>query len=143
MANKDNKNRLGSFLKSLRENLGYSQEKVAEMLHVERSGYSHYETDKTIPPVSVIHELAKIFKVPAASLFILTSDEEDLPPDYYYIEAEAMVEFEKNIGPNTPYKNLSYENRKLLFYVNTLLSKKEQEELAEFFAIKFKNSLDR
>ena len=55
-------------LKKLRQNIGYTQQQVADALNIERSTYTYYETGKTMPDVNNIIKLAKIFNVPYSEI---------------------------------------------------------------------------
>lgn len=50
--------RLGNRLKTLREQRGYSQEKLAKLIGVSRSTLSNYEKDKTSPKMDVLENMA-------------------------------------------------------------------------------------
>lgn len=54
---------LSQNLKKLRQNIGYTQQQVADALNIERSTYTYYETGKTTPDISTIIKLSKIFNV--------------------------------------------------------------------------------
>ena len=47
----------------LRRNCGYTQQEVADLLHVERSTYAGYETGKATIPIRKIQLLAVIYHV--------------------------------------------------------------------------------
>lgn len=51
--------RIGNRLKTLREQRGYSQEKLANLIGVSRSTLSNYEKDKTSPKMDVLENMAK------------------------------------------------------------------------------------
>lgn len=61
-------------LKKLRQNIGYTQQQVADALSIERSTYTYYETGKTTPDINTIKKLSKIFNV---SYDVLLNSEED------------------------------------------------------------------
>ena len=54
---------LGQKLRFYRTAEGYSQEAVARLLQVERSTYTYYERDRTLPNVYALFLLSKIFHV--------------------------------------------------------------------------------
>ena len=49
--------------------MGYSQKNVADLLNVNRSTYTYYETGKTTPDPMTLNRIAKIFGVPLAEFF--------------------------------------------------------------------------
>lgn len=54
---------LGTKLRQLRVNAGYTQQNVADVLNINRSTYTYYETGKTTPDIMTLRSLSKIFKV--------------------------------------------------------------------------------
>ena len=56
-------------LKKLRENSGYTQQQIADVLNIDRSTYAYYETGKTTPDINTIIKLSKIFNVPYTEIF--------------------------------------------------------------------------
>lgn len=61
-------NDIGQHLKTLRKLKNYSQEEVAEHLHIIRQTYSHYETGRIEPPLKVLQALAGLYDVPLEAL---------------------------------------------------------------------------
>lgn len=54
---------LGKNLKKLRYQCGLTQKQVADLLAVDRSTYTYYETGRTRPDVGMIVKIAKVYKV--------------------------------------------------------------------------------
>ena len=54
---------LGEKLKDIRKRFGLSQEQLAEIMHVSRQAITKWETDKGMPDVVNLQELAKVFGV--------------------------------------------------------------------------------
>ena len=54
---------IGAKLKQLRENCGYTQRQVANVLSIDRSTYAYYETGKTSPDINTLFILARIYSV--------------------------------------------------------------------------------
>jgi transcriptional regulator with XRE-family HTH domain len=50
-------------LKALRQNRGYTQAQVAEVLSIDRTTYTYYESGHTNPPREVLHRLVQLFDV--------------------------------------------------------------------------------
>jgi transcriptional regulator with XRE-family HTH domain len=59
-------------LRELRIKSGYTQSQIAKILNIDRSTYSYYEIGKTMPDLSALMTLAKIFNI---SLGELLADE--------------------------------------------------------------------
>ena len=60
---------LAAWLRVLRLRVGYSQQNVADILNVNRSTYTYYETGKTSPDPVTLNRIAKIFNVPLELFF--------------------------------------------------------------------------
>lgn len=54
---------LNKSLRQLREQQDWSQKQIAEILGVDRSTYTYYETGRTNPPLSHLLLLCKIYQV--------------------------------------------------------------------------------
>ena len=54
---------LGEKLREIRKKFGLSQEQLADMINVSRQAITKWETDKGIPDVTNLQELAKVFGV--------------------------------------------------------------------------------
>lgn len=67
---------LGKNLKKLRYQCGLTQKQVADLLTVDRSTYTYYETGRTRPDVDMIVKIAKIYKVSCDELLDYKSDRE-------------------------------------------------------------------
>lgn len=59
---------LSIYLKDLREEHGYKQKDLADMLGIARASYSHYETARNIPPSDCLCKIADFYKVPLSNL---------------------------------------------------------------------------
>lgn len=60
--------RINERLRELRVKSGYTQSQIAKILNIDRSTYSYYEIGKTMPDISVLMTLAKIFNIPINEL---------------------------------------------------------------------------
>ncbi len=69
-----NKNILSKKLETLRKNAGLTQKDVADILKIDRTTYTKYETGVTEPNVSYLRKLSEIFGV---DLNYLLSDSDD------------------------------------------------------------------
>lgn len=66
-------------IKTLRENKGMSQQRLAFELNVTQSMLSKYERGKTEPDVTIIRRLAKFFYVSSDYLLELSDDKINIP----------------------------------------------------------------
>ena len=55
-------------LRELRIKSGYTQSQIAKILNIDRSTYSYYEIGKTMPDVSSLLTLAKVFNISISEL---------------------------------------------------------------------------
>lgn len=60
--------RINERLRELRVKSGYTQSQIAKILNIDRSTYSYYEIGKTMPDISVLITLAKVFNIPINEL---------------------------------------------------------------------------
>lgn len=61
-------------LKELREEYGYSQQKLAEMLLIKQNTYSQYENGTRQLPIEYLIELSKIYSVSTDYILGLRDD---------------------------------------------------------------------
>ena len=61
-----------NILKELREKNGYTQTRLAELLHVSKNSVSHYELGKSMPDISILIEITNVFDVSMDYLLGLT-----------------------------------------------------------------------
>ncbi len=54
---------VGKRLRELRLSNGFTQKQIADVLNIDRSTYSYYETRKTQPDLNVIKKLASMYNV--------------------------------------------------------------------------------
>ena len=76
-------NNLGQDLRKLRKSCGYTQEFVASHLNISRQAYSHYETNRAIPPIDACYQIATLYNVSADSIIKLS-----LRPDIEHPESD-------------------------------------------------------
>ena len=68
-------------LKEIREEKGFSQSQIAEILHIKQNTYSQYETEKRQIPLSCLIALSCFYNVSVDYLLSLTNVEEKYPVD--------------------------------------------------------------
>ncbi len=79
---------LSAKLEALRKKKGLTQKDVADILKVNRTTYTKYETGVTEPNISALRKLAEIFEVDLNSL--LADD------DIFAVVSDSYVNFEDN-----------------------------------------------
>lgn len=67
---------IGKNLRILREKCGYTQQQLANVLNIDRSTYSYYESGKTTPDISSLVLLSQVFSISLADLL----GRDDSPP---------------------------------------------------------------
>ncbi len=102
-----------------------TQKQIAEVLNIDRSTYSYYETGKSIPSVETLKKLAKIFNItidtllgyesnssevfkddsniylqPRDSFALLSEEEQSIIMKYRQLPAEVQEEIHKYINSN-------------------------------------------
>lgn len=63
MKNRAEHYRLGTTLKTLREQRGFKQEELAKMIGVDRTSLSSYENNKRVPDIYILWRMADIFQI--------------------------------------------------------------------------------
>ncbi len=53
----------GQFITLLRRQAGYTQQNIAELLGIDRSTYTYYENDKTLPNIQYTRQLANLYNL--------------------------------------------------------------------------------
>ena len=77
--------RIGDKIRTLRKNSGMSQEVLAQKLNVNRNCLSRVETGKVDPTITMVKEIAVIFKIDIASLVDLKTSSLDYEQKIKYI----------------------------------------------------------
>ena len=60
--------KLGERLKKERNNMGLTQNLVADLLGIERSRYAKYECGSSEPPLDVLYKISFVYRVSADEL---------------------------------------------------------------------------
>lgn len=79
--NQNTENIFGTTLKVLRVKNHYTQEDVADRIHVSRQAISKWEQDKTLPDLANLVELSKLYHVKLESLIQLLDKNRNLSPE--------------------------------------------------------------
>ena len=67
-------------IRALREDKDWSQQKLADMLHINRRTYSDYETGVNAIPLDILAALARIYGTSTDYLLGLTDEVRPYPP---------------------------------------------------------------
>ena len=127
-------------LKKLRIKCNYTQKQVADILEIDRSTYSYYESGRIRPDVKTILQLSKIFKVDYTE--ILDSECSSVFSDCKYekIPTDNNSLTDKNEIPLIPIlegSNLTDKEKDLILGFR-LLSEKSKEEVFKMVSERFK-----
>lgn len=87
--------RLGPKIRCLRGSFGYSQQYVAEALHLSQNQVSKWESGKNTPHLNQMCELARLFDVP---LDYLADDDLDEPPLIMTADERDLLEVMRRAG---------------------------------------------
>lgn len=130
-------------LKLLRKSNGYTQQQIANILHIQRSTYSYYENGKTRPDFETLVKLSLIFSTDIEEL--LEHEEEAILADKNFFKklvnvtakngSYALNLVKKNVDSKAIFQNdflnLS-ANEKNLLYLYRKLSSEEKKKVLEF-----------
>ena len=109
-------------LKKLRVKCGYTQQDMADVLKIDRSTYTYYETGKTSPSIKTIVKLAHIFNVPYNIL--LEGSAEDVEA-----VAEKKTSYKKK-GTDFSLYELSKKEKTMLINFRLLSDEKKEEAIS-------------
>ena len=103
-------------LKTLRKHATMSQQQVADLLGVDRSTYTGYETSKAIPSIDKVKSLARIFNVTVDSLL---SDDKPIQSakssvDLTFKTGEGFAPYNNKTAVDMTLANLTNEEKMLI-----------------------------
>ena len=112
---------LGESLKKIRKQYKMTQEDIAKLLGISRSGYTYYETGKTIPSVEVLQKLSAIYNT-TIDVIVGNPIRENSDRRYY---ADILSVSEGNTDPLIYMK----KDEQALIMAFRLLTEEEKEKL--------------
>ncbi len=116
--------KIGDSLKKLRENKGYTQQQMAELIHVHRSGYSKMENSQQDIPVDCLIHIAKNFGMTVDD--VIYFGERSSVPNEVSVEDKAALEQLQLIN------ELDIEEKNILLkLIETFVSKKRFKDYLE------------
>ncbi len=135
---------LQDYLRFLRKQKGYSQEFVADNLHISRQTYSHYETGRIIPPTNSLYNIARLYGEPIENLLekaVTYRIGDELTTSGYYLSEESVDDlddyrnFIESKENNKKYRLLEQSERLLLYYYSCL-DLRDQKDILSFMKVK-------
>lgn len=127
---------LSRYLRLLRNQHNYTQDKVANFLGITRGTYSHYETARLIPTTEALYKLSSFYNVPLAKLVRLSllgnkKESQDLSSVEYVISDEQIeLEFDAlysdfleecaDMTPSDLNQWITIEDREIVYYYHQL-----------------------
>lgn len=111
---------MGTRLKELRMNAGYTGEKVGRMLQVSKSAISMWEKDLRSPSADLIERFADIYGV--STDYIITGRESNAPKGYYHDQEAAEYAEYLRTRPHA----------KILFSASKDMTKEDMEEAVRY-----------
>lgn len=111
---------MGTRLKELRMNAGYTGEEVGRMLQVSKSAISMWEKDLRSPSADLIERFAEIYKV--STDYIITGRESNAPKGYYHDQEAAKYAEYLRTRPHA----------KILFSASKDMTKEDMEEAVRY-----------
>lgn len=121
---------IGEKVRKYRLLIGYSQENVADMLHLSTSAYGDIERNKTELTIQRAEQLAKILKVSLSELLEIKNGSEDTLLELLKLENEKLkIEVEKSVIEAAYWKE-KFES--LIFRINTASSTQPERKAIGF-----------
>lgn len=114
-------------IKYLREKSGWTQQKIAKSLNIDRSTYTYYESGKTLPTIPLLIKLSEFFNVPCARFF----------QSQKYQTNNNFLDIEQ-INRNYINENASSRERQMLTYFR-ILPGETQDKIMELLKLHIKN----
>lgn len=111
---------MGTRLKELRLNAGYTGEEVGRMLQVSKSAISMWEKDLRSPSADLIERFADIYGV--STDYIITGRESNTPKGYYHDQEAAEYAEYLRTRPHA----------KILFSASKDMTKEDMEEAVRY-----------
>lgn len=111
---------MGTRLKELRMNAGYTGEEVGRMLQVSKSAISMWEKDLRSPSADLIERFADIYGV--STDYIITGRESNAPKGYYHHQEAAEYAEYLRTRPHA----------KILFSASKDMTKEDMEEAVRY-----------
>lgn len=114
--------KLSRNLKTYRKDVGFTQQQIADVLGIDRSTYTYYESGKILPDIKTVRKLTKILQVDYADLL----DEESDP---LVAEDDGQNVKEHEIVRNARVRMSSEEKQMVMIY--RILGEGRKKELLE------------
>ena len=112
---------LAESLKKIRKQYKMTQEDIAKLLGISRSGYTYYETGKTVPSVEVLQKLSAIYNT-TIDIIVGNPIRENVDKRYY---SDILSVSEGNTDPLIYMK----KDEQALIMAFRLLPEEEKEKL--------------
>ena len=116
-------------LKAARKACKLTQSQVAEILGIDRSAYTYYETGKTSPSLSNLLRLASVFKVEVAWLLGENRTEED---SHLLSSGDDVLTLRREISESRMLE-LSKEERQVIAFYRAMKGEGKEQALLEAF----------
>ncbi len=118
-------------LRKYREKMELTQKQLAEVLNIDRSTYSYYETGKSVPPIETLIKLARIFNTTVDNLLGYEHEESEAVRDDTTIYNKSRENFallsEDEQAIIMKYRQLSAdEQAKLNKFINSSIDKSKK-----------------
>ena len=135
--------RLGQYLRALRKTNGYTQEFIASYLDISRQAYSHYETNRVIPPNDICYKIAHLYGISTDKIINFSLPEnivtEKVSLSVSYDKVENFLDYINNEENRKKLHSLSSKEKELIYYFDCL-SSKDKNEIIEIIKLKLRLS---
>ena len=98
-------------LRDERKKSGCTQQQIADMLGIDRSTYSYYESGRLQVPQDVLLKLAEFYDMPVSVFFTESSDHVVFHSDTFLSDAQKTARNERDRSDTA---SLTYEEKRLL-----------------------------
>ena len=117
----NSKNKLTDNLKRLRKDYSLTQDEVADIISKDRSSVAKYESGKALPPIDILKQLAKLYRVSVDELCGISSSKQTI-----------TLHSEPGAGPKRGLQYAELSKREQLIVLKfRMMNEKEKSDLIE------------
>ena len=124
---------IGSNIKKYRKANHLTQEDISQALRINRTSLSHYESDRTVPPVEILVQLTRLLRLPSVDYLLL--DQPVVAGDTIWLASPGddynrsdRLPFDSNLWDLS---DLAEQERQLVLGFR-MLNKEDQDQLQAF-----------
>ena len=119
--NKELRENIAENLKALRECYDLKQKPVAQALGIDPATYRNWESGRSVPNISTLYEIAKMYKISINRLCGVEVNED------YSLSLASPNEFNKNIYAESKITDLEISERQMIMQIRRLTNNDKQK----------------